>query len=358
MTAIRLSVRRAGALAAFVVATLLAGCTTYPDSYYASDDRYGGDYYYGRADRYYDDPYWGAYAYDSIFWPTYRWYDPWYSPAYSYGVSFSPSWFGLSFGYFGGRRYPWGYHHYAPYRASWWDNRAYYGGAGWRHGYRDGLSGRRFGSARNEAERIARAEGVARPQRDDTAGLRSYAPESYRGGGYSSRGSRSRGIDYGDRGAPRSADEATQLQRDAAWRGDAQRDYSRYRSDEAPIRRSYDWRESPRDDRAPREIDSRALGGYDSPRRYDRDARRIDHSSDAYSRARDVAPRYDTPAPRYEQRYEQPRYQQPRHEGGGMSRPAGPSRSYAAPSMPSTPAPRADSGGHSRGESHRSREPD
>ena len=81
----------------------------------------------------------------------------------------------------------------------------------------------------------------------------------------------------------------------------------------------------------------------------------IDPSSDAYSRARDAAPRYDQP--RYEQpRYEQPRYQQPQTQGfqGGNSRPAAPSRSYDAPSMPSPRVDSRDSGGESR----RSREPD
>lgn len=362
MSAIRLSVRRAGALAAFLVAALLAGCTTYPDSYYASDDRYGGDYYYGRADRYYDDPYWGAYAYDSIFWPTYRWYDPWYSPGFSYGVSFFPSWWGLSLGHFGGYHHH--HHHYSPYRGSWWDNRAYYGDAGWRHGYRDRYSGQRFGSARNEAERIARAEGIARPQRDDSAGLRSYSPESRRGGDYLSRGSRSRGIDYGDGGTPRGEDAMRDAQRDEAWRTDRERTYSRYRSDDAPIRRAYDWRNSPRDERAPLDIDSRALGDGDV-RRHDRGMRGIDRSADAYSRARDATPHYDAPSPRYEHRYDAApqHYEQPRHDSrgnDGMSRPAAPERSYHQPSMPapSAPSARADSGDHSHGESHRSRERD
>jgi hypothetical protein len=190
MHSFRLSVRRAGALAALAFATLVSGCATYSDSYYV-DDRYGGDYYYGRDDGYYADPYWGAYAYDSVLWPTYRWYDPWYAPGYYYGINYSPSWFGLSFGYFGRSHYysPWAYHHYSPYRYSWWDNHATYGGTGWRHGYRDGYSAYRFGSARNEAERIARAE-ASRP--------RAEAPSAYRGDAAPRGGNWSRGIDYGD----------------------------------------------------------------------------------------------------------------------------------------------------------------
>ena len=339
MGTFRLLARRAAALAALSLSAALAGCASYPASYYSGETGYG-DYYY--ADDYdYRDRYRGGFAYQSIFWPTWGWYDPWYSPGHYYGINYSPGWFGLSFGYGGYGGYPWRYHHYSPYRNSWWDNHAYYGGTSWRHGYRDRSSGYRFGSARNEAERIARAEGV-RPQYGD-AGVQSYAPQAY-------RGDRSRGIDYGDGRVRHDA-------RDAAWRDAQPGAYARERS--AP--RSYDWRTREGDrGTAPRVIDSRAFGA--GRPEYGRASRDLPHGADAYSRSRDMTPYYDRPMPRERA----PQYAAPRSESFGGARPSGPSRSYSAPSPgpsrsfspPPSPPPRVDMGGSSRGESSRSREPD
>lgn len=196
---------------------LLAGCATYPDSYYYEDryagDAYNGDYYYGREydDRYYD-VYggWGGGYYSSVLWPTYfNYYGPWHRSGFYYGISYFPrDLYGFSFGY---NRYdPWGYHHYSPYRHSWADNHyAWYGGAGWRHGLRDRNSDPRFGSARNEAERLAqmtRADRNARAyQGVDAARMQSgsdgrMSQASRFPGEQAPRGSYSREIDNGTRG--------------------------------------------------------------------------------------------------------------------------------------------------------------
>jgi hypothetical protein len=179
--------------------TAVSGCTTYEgygyrdDGYY--DDRYydGPGYYRGspRSDyaadgyRYGYDSYgydgFGGYpdyvlwsGYYSVLWPVYRgYYDPFYSPGYFYGVSWYPrSYFGLHYS-----AYAWPYYQpYAPYRYSYQD--AYFDHWGQRRG--DAYDRRdqhgnidpsryRFGSARNEAERLAndqasrRLPGAARP---------------------------------------------------------------------------------------------------------------------------------------------------------------------------------------------------
>lgn len=164
--------RRLSVAGVMLLSVLLSACVTYPTAYYeqsyAYDDRYGdryaGDYYYGEYD--YGDGYygWPGGYYSSVLWPTYfHYYDPWYRYGYYYGVTWFPrNWYAFSFGHHG---YPWwGYHHYSPYRHSWADNH-WYGGTGWRHGYRDRYSEPRFGSARNEAERLSQLAGAERRAR-------------------------------------------------------------------------------------------------------------------------------------------------------------------------------------------------
>lgn len=193
---------------ALLVASL-SGCVTYPYSYYAPGDPYasGSGYYAGESfdDGYgggYDDGYGGNYAeplaqgyatgwpvYYSTLWPVYRnYYDPFWSPGFYYGVTWFPStYFGLGIG--GWDAWPY-YTHYSPYRYAFWDS--YYAwhdpwwyGGGYGHGHwrghgdwdddddwRGGRGGRdpsnggggpRFGSARNEAERLARIDGLSGP---------------------------------------------------------------------------------------------------------------------------------------------------------------------------------------------------
>ncbi|HET7844903.1 MAG TPA: hypothetical protein VFL14_12180 [Xanthomonadales bacterium] len=151
-------------IATTMAATLLAGCVYYPPTTYVADPQ--GDYYYEPR---YDDGYHGyvgvgyGYGYGYGWWPSY-WYGawPWYSwwyPGYGYyyGVTWCPTW-GHGWDHWGG------YHAYSPYRNSYYDN--YYG---WRG---DGSDGPRFGSASNEAERLANME------RSAPGGA------SLRGGGY------------------------------------------------------------------------------------------------------------------------------------------------------------------------------
>jgi len=179
--------------------TAVSGCTTYEgygyrdDGYY--DDRYydGPGYYRGSPRNDYHGYGYGygydSYGYDgyggypdyvlwsgyySVLWPVYRgYYDPFYSPGFFYGVTWYPrSYFGLHYS-----AYAWPYYQpYAPYRYSYQD--AYFDHWGQRRG--DAYDRRdrrgnidpsryRFGSARNEAERLAndqaarRLPGAARP---------------------------------------------------------------------------------------------------------------------------------------------------------------------------------------------------
>ncbi len=168
-------------LAALLLAILLAGCTTYQGYGYSDegyyDDRYyeGPDYYRGSAerDRYYNDgqAYYGYGAFDygvypyyySSLWPIYHgYYDPFYNPYFHYGITYFPrSYFSLNYGGIG---YP-HYQPYAPYRYSWYDN---YFGVGWqrerRRNRHDDFGPQRsaFGSARNQAERMAAWTGADR----------------------------------------------------------------------------------------------------------------------------------------------------------------------------------------------------
>jgi len=155
------------------------GDAGYTDGYYTDDGYYGDGYYdggYAGGDYYYGESYGGGYgyagyasdyllwpAYYSIFWPINHWYvDPYYYPGYYYGVTYFPRHYGSlsltwgnSYRYGGGYAYG-GYWDYSPYRYSWADN--YYDWYPWygRHSHhRDRHDDRpRYGSARNEAERV------------------------------------------------------------------------------------------------------------------------------------------------------------------------------------------------------------
>jgi hypothetical protein len=138
--------------------------TVYRDgSYYTPGYAGSGDYYSGSAYGYesYSSSYWEYPAYYSVFWPMYRsWHDPYWYPNYYYGVTYYPrNYFSVSFGSGWGRPYASSWY-YSPYRYSWVDN--YYDWSPWRgyrHSNRDYRHGPRYGSSRNEAERLARLGG-------------------------------------------------------------------------------------------------------------------------------------------------------------------------------------------------------
>lgn len=166
-------------LLAILFTLALSGCLTY-DSYGYRDDGYyedryfgGGRYYdtnpgYASSNSYWNYPdyvYWSDYY--SVLWPVYRgYYDPFYTPGFYYGVTWYPrTYFGLSYSW-----YSWPYYQaYSPYRHSYWDG--YYdhwdrrrGEVGRRvaHGYDANVSNPYlYGSARNEAEQLARRSGAA-----------------------------------------------------------------------------------------------------------------------------------------------------------------------------------------------------
>ena len=186
--------KRLVVLALTAVSSLLSGCATYDEySYYDRDgyyeDEYYGDRHVGRryyydewGNRVYIDDYdvshrYGAYygsaswgypdyvrynTYYSALWPTYRYYyDPYWSPGFYYGVTYFPrTYFGLNVGW-----YSWPYYQaYSPYRYSHVDH--YYD---WADYSRDRAADRqryygnhlpRYGSARNEAQALARATGA------------------------------------------------------------------------------------------------------------------------------------------------------------------------------------------------------
>jgi hypothetical protein len=169
---------------AILLALTLAGCATYDsygyrddgyyddrysegryydsDRYYSSSSRYGGGYGYS----YYPDyVYWSDYY--SVLWPVYRgYYDPFYSPGFYYGVTWYPrTYFGLNH-YWNSWPY---YQAYAPYRYSYddgyydhWDRRRGQVGARVANGLSPNVNHPYlYGSARNEAEQLARRTGAA-----------------------------------------------------------------------------------------------------------------------------------------------------------------------------------------------------
>lgn len=204
-------------LAAGLLALAGTGCATYPDYYYSDvyDDR--GDYYYEPVRRPYHDHGWSLHygwsPYYSALWPLYG-YNGW--PGYYYGVTWFPRRFGWGWG-----DWAW-YHAYSPYRYSFWDN--YYD---WRAGdWRDRRpgGGPRFGSARNEAERLANMAPpppVGAPGATDRAGRGSVGGQPY------SRERDAYGPESQDASlqARRSADPAQWRRgRDAGWRADPRTD--------------------------------------------------------------------------------------------------------------------------------------
>lgn len=226
-------------IAALATLFSLTGCVTteyvYRDRYYdryegySYDDGYGrrvyvdsgshyspsyagrGDYYIG-TDYGWSDYGWYDYpAYYSVFWPMRSWYDPYWYPGYYYGVTFFPRSYwnvGLSYG--------WPHYsswYYSPYRYSFADN--YYD---WRPWYGGGYRGQshyapRFGSARNEAERLSRRAdagwdyGRGGAYRGDrTAGRDERVSESVRRtpyGTYGTTRSSARDADYASPGSAR-----------------------------------------------------------------------------------------------------------------------------------------------------------
>jgi hypothetical protein len=177
-------------------------------SYYSPSYAGSGDYYYGRSYDTWSTWYLDYPAYYSVFWPLHRsWYDPYWYPNYYYGVTYFPrNYLSFSIGSQWGSPYRSSWY-YSPYRYSWADN--YYDWRPW-YGYhsrysrhdRDHRPTPRYGSARNEAERLSRiADGryEASPRR---VGGRDY------GGGtafdrYGATRDGSRDADYRGRTAPR-----------------------------------------------------------------------------------------------------------------------------------------------------------
>jgi hypothetical protein len=163
---------------------LLSGCASHGGYRYVERSGVAGDYYYDRGPArsgyhgfgvgYYGYPfdlvYWHYPFYYSLFWGFRHYYhDPFFFPGFHYGVTWYPrTWFSFSVGY-----HDWAhYHAYAPWRHSFWGS--YYT---WYHAPRTPREGRyqrvisrHFGSARNEAERLASLGAQAR------TGLRSAPP--------------------------------------------------------------------------------------------------------------------------------------------------------------------------------------
>ncbi|QBB72360.1 hypothetical protein ELE36_19400 [Pseudolysobacter antarcticus] len=123
-----------------------------------AEDQQGGDYDddtggYADVPDYIEYP-----AYYSSLWPVYgNYYYPYASPYFYPGVTFYPSGFyGAGYGGFGwglGLSFGFGF---SPWRSAYWDN--YYNWGYWRHNYPNYghyYPNRRFGSARNEAARVA-----------------------------------------------------------------------------------------------------------------------------------------------------------------------------------------------------------
>ena len=173
----------------------LSGCLTY-DSYGYRDDGYYEDRYYNSG-RYHDNTlgygsgpgygygnypdyvYWSDYY--SVLWPVYRgYYDPFYTPGFYYGVTWYPrTYFGLNH-YWNSWPY---YHAYSPYRYSYsdgyydhWDRRRGQVGTRVAHGYNANVNHPYlYGSARNEAEQLARRTGAAHQRSGEQPGLQ-YDP--------------------------------------------------------------------------------------------------------------------------------------------------------------------------------------
>ena len=189
-------------------------------SVYAPATSGSGDYYYSRPSYASSYPSWYVDypAYYSLFWGLNRsWYDPFSYPNYYYGVTYYPrNYFSISFNSgWGGSHYGhYGYQYYSPYRYSWVDN--YYDWSPWHnHAYSNNRYHQptpRYGSARNEAERLSRMSDRNAYYGQNSGG--SYDGQRDRGlsnpdrretafGTYGTARDGSRAADYGSRTAPR-----------------------------------------------------------------------------------------------------------------------------------------------------------
>lgn len=194
---------------------LLAGCATYETRYVYDDGYYGdgyavrdgshyapargayGDYYVGQPTYRYVDT-WYAYpsyldwpAYYSVFWGFNRWYyDPFFYPGYYYGITYFPRHYhyGFSVGWSSHAYRPYRYVPYSPYRYAWHDH--YYDWSWWHARYpshRDRHERPRYGSARNEAERLAWQSRAAARSQQAWWGERQELREDSRRADYRSR---------------------------------------------------------------------------------------------------------------------------------------------------------------------------
>ncbi len=350
-------------------------------SYYSPSYADRGDYYYSPGyssyPSYFDYP-----AYYSVFWPLHRsWYDPFYYPNYYYGVTFYPRNY-LSIGFGGSYGWPrYSSWYYSPYRYSWVDN--YYDWRPWYgHSHHRDRYSPRFGSARNEAERLSRVsdrdyygrgggyrgDGYRNDRRDDRV---SDAVRRTPYGTYGTTRDPSRDADYGSASSPRrdtgmrgfgvptdagdvrrtgQYDTSTnrQLPRERGFgvpvegRGDVRRDAQMEQG--VPIGRSADYG-------AAREASRIGNGGYAAPRATNRGydngggAERYQRApARDYSRA-ERAPRgydgggydgggYAVPQQRQapvERGYREPVYQERGYQDRGQRYERAPARDYAAP---------------------------
>ena len=174
--------------------------SAYADSGYSSTTRIGVNYY--------DYPDWveSPYYY-SLFWDYNRHFvDPFWHPHFYYGVTWFPrNYYSVSYRYFPSRYYRHGrpffaYLSYSPYRYAWVDY--YYDWYPWYVRYPplryNNYYAPRYGNSRNEAERLARLNGLTRNQR------RLYDQDGYYSRGWDQNQTRREVI--ADREAVRGAD--------------------------------------------------------------------------------------------------------------------------------------------------------
>jgi hypothetical protein len=354
-----------GALAAL----LLAGCASYPATYYDAGDGYGyGDYSFGERrgdfydDRYFDggafwSPAWSVYYANVLYPPYWRSYDPWYTPGWHYGQGYAPG-AGWRLGWSSYRYDPWwGGGWYSPFRYSGFGYRPnYYGfgygyghGYGWGGGYSSNRSWRelerRYGRraydpdrrsggdrrASDELDRIARRNGISQyddaPRPGDSgfrggAGERVGTPSAYDGRRDVS-GSRNGPSRFGNpvgaappAGNDDGSDNGGLGRRANGWVAPAPSDGGYSRRGGLP----QDGQRAPREwsnDGAPerpayRRIDTPRAWGESEPARRDdgQDGGVYGPDRGRVSQSIDDAARYQRPeSPRYERR-EAPRYEQ------------------------------------------------
>lgn len=191
-----------------------SGGTTYAPATSGSGDYYYSQPNYGYTSSYFDYP-----AYYSVFHNINSlWYDPYYYPSYYYGVTYFPrNYLSIGFGSHYGRGYGgYGYGfsslYYSPYRYGWADS--YYDWEPWYRNYpryhNSSHSRPRYGSARNEAERLSSWSDSRRSYAQGGGGLprdNRYGNDVRRNGdptaNYGNARGGQRGADYGSRTAPR-----------------------------------------------------------------------------------------------------------------------------------------------------------